>query len=101
MTTKKSTNNALDIIKVRYYQSDERRLRLEEARVHAEAARLIYAIRTEAKLSQKDLAQLIGTTQSVISRLEDGDYDGHSLSMLSKITAALNKRLVLSVEASQ
>ena len=41
--------------------------------------------RTEAGLSQKELAEMIGTTQSVISRLEDADYEGHSLSMLSRI----------------
>lgn len=100
MKTKKKTSNALRIMKGRFYKSEERRVELEEARVNAEAARLIYQLRTEAKLSQRQLAELIGTTQSVISRLEDDDYNGHSLSMLSKITASLNKRLVLNaVEA--
>ena len=36
---------------------------------------------------------MIGTTQSVISRLEDADYEGHSLSMLNRIAEALDKRL--------
>jgi hypothetical protein len=36
---------------------------------------------------------MIGTTQSVISRLEDADYEGHSFSMLEKITRALNRRV--------
>jgi hypothetical protein len=35
----------------------------------------------------------VGTTQSVISRLEDADYEGHSLPMLQRIAAALHKRL--------
>ncbi|NLX21224.1 MAG: transcriptional regulator, partial [Phycisphaerae bacterium] len=34
-----------------------------------------------------------GTTPSVISRLEDADYQGHSLSMLRRIAAALNQRV--------
>ena len=38
-----------------------------------------------AGLSQKELAALIGTTQSVISRLEDSDYGGRSLTMLERI----------------
>ena len=50
----------------------------------------IYDARAEAGLSQTELAKLIGTTQSVISRLEDADYEGHSLSMLNKIAQALN-----------
>ena len=41
------------------------------------------SINPSERLPQKELAELIGTTQSVISRLEDADYEGHSLSMLS------------------
>jgi DNA-binding XRE family transcriptional regulator len=44
-----------------------------------------------AGLTQKQLAKLAGTTPSVISRLEDADYDGHSLAMLRRIAAALDK----------
>ena len=35
----------------------------------------------------------MGTTPSVISRLEDDDYAGHSLAMLRRVAAALNKRV--------
>ena len=37
--------------------------------------------------------EFVGTTASVISRLEDADYEGHSLAMLNRIAAALNKRV--------
>ena len=94
---KSVTTNVLEILKHQHYKTRERQMALEEARINAEAARLIYQLRTEIGLSQKQLAELIGTTQSVISRLEDDDYDGHSLSMLSKITTVLKKKLVLSV----
>jgi len=50
----------------------------EQASLNAHVAQLIYDARTEAGLSQAELAGLIGTTQSVISRLEDADYEGHS-----------------------
>jgi hypothetical protein len=43
----------------------------------------------------------VGTTQSVVSRLEDDDYDGHSLTMLARIAAALGKRLVLTTKSTQ
>jgi predicted transcriptional regulator len=54
---------------------------------------MIYAARTKAGLTQQALADLAGTKQPVIARLEDADYDGHSLSMLQRIATALNKRL--------
>jgi transcriptional regulator with XRE-family HTH domain len=66
---------------------------LEEARAGAEVARRIYELRTRAALTQKELADLVGTTASVICRLEDDDYRGHSLSMLRRVAAAVGKRV--------
>ena len=54
-------------------------------------------MRKKAGLSQQQLAELVGTTQSVISRLEDSDYDGHSLTMLDRIARALGKKLTLTI----
>jgi ribosome-binding protein aMBF1 (putative translation factor) len=65
----------------------------EEEVVNAEIARKIYDLRTKAGLSQRELAKRIGTTASVICRLEDADYDGHSLSLLKRIAEALDKRV--------
>ena len=56
-------------------------------------ARKILVLRTKAGLSQRELAKLVGTTASVICRLEDADYGGHSLPMLNRIAKALNKRV--------
>ena len=50
-------------------------------------------LRTAAGLTQGRLASLIGTTASVISRLEDADYEGHSLAMLRRIAGALDQRI--------
>ena len=66
---------------------------ISEEGVNVQVAPMIYGARTRAGLTQKELADLIGTRQSVIARLEDADYEGHSLSMLQRIAAALNKRL--------
>src|SRR5208337_1366329 len=62
-------------------------------RVNAEVARTIYELREQAGLSQKELADRVETTQSIISRLEDADYEGHSLSMLNRIAKALNQQV--------
>jgi transcriptional regulator with XRE-family HTH domain len=94
MAKNKNKVNAVNILHRRYIGDDaERKASLQEERVNADVARMIYELRKEAGLTQKELADLIGTTQSVISRLEDADYDGHSLSMLSRIAKALNRHL--------
>ena len=86
--------NAVEILKDRYIKNDpDRKASLEVERVNAEVAQTIYDLRQEKGLSQQELAALIGTTQSVISRLEDADYEGHSLTMLSRIAKALNRAL--------
>ena len=86
MSRDAQTADAVKILHRQYIGDDlERRAALEQERTHANVARQIYALRTRAGLSQKELAERIGTTQSAISRLEDADYEGHSLSMLRRI----------------
>ena len=100
MPRKKPTSNAITILHRRYVGDDPRRqASLQAERFSAEIASLIHRRRTEAGLSQAQLARMIGTTQSVISRLEDADYRGHSLRMLARIAAALNQRLTVSMAA--
>lgn len=99
---KKSTSNAVEILHKRYIAGDaEREKSVEHERLSAEIARMIFELRKEAGLSQKELAKLIGTTQSVISRLEDSDYEGHSLPMLERIAKALNGRVAVSMRIPQ
>lgn len=94
MGKQKKTSDAGEILHRRYFQGKPQRLvELEEERVNAEVGRKLHALRTEAGLSQRELAKLVGTTASVICRLEDADYDGHSLAMLRRIAAALEKRV--------
>lgn len=62
-------------------------------RFNANVASVIYAMREEAGLTQRELAKRIGTHQSVIARLEDADYDSHSLRMLERIADALGKHV--------
>src|ERR1700736_2575730 len=91
---RKPSRDAVEILQRRYYEGRPGRLaELERARAEDEIARKIYALRTEAGLSQRQLAKLVVTTASVICRLEDADYEGHSLAMLRRIAAALEKRV--------
>lgn len=78
----------------RYFDGRPQRLaELEEGRANAAVARQIHDLRVRAELTQAQLAKLVGTTPSAISRLEDADYQGHSLSVLRRITAALRMRI--------
>ncbi|HET7212475.1 MAG TPA: helix-turn-helix domain-containing protein [Terriglobia bacterium] len=94
MNKPKRTSNAVRILHRRYVGGDlQRKASLEQERVNAEVARTIFELREQAGLSQKELAERVQTTQSVISRLEDADYEGHSLSMLNPIATALDRQL--------
>jgi ribosome-binding protein aMBF1 (putative translation factor) len=98
MAKKERISSAVAILHGRYVKNDPERIAsLQEERVNAEVASLIHQRRNEAGISQAELAELIGTTQSVISRLEDADYDGHSLTMLTRIASALNQRLTVAM----
>ncbi len=91
---RKPTTDAAEILHRRYFEGKPERLaELEEERANADVARKVYRLRRRAGLTQQQLAKLVGTTPSAISRLENADYQGHSLSMLRRIAAALNKRV--------
>src|SRR5262245_49684303 len=52
-------------------------------------------LRTAAGLSTRALAKMVGTQPSVVSRIEHAEYEGHSLSMLRRVAAALGRRVVV------
>jgi transcriptional regulator with XRE-family HTH domain len=57
---------------------------------------LIYDLRTGAGLSQAALAKRMATTQSVISRLEEGGGARNRLDTLAGVAKALDRHLVIS-----
>src|SRR6202035_997156 len=91
---RKPTTDAIEIMHRRYFEGKPEMLTaLEDARANDEVARKIYELRTKAGLSQRQLAKLVGTTASVICLLEDADYQGHSMAMLTRIAAALDQKV--------
>ena len=91
---RKHTSDAVEILHRRYCEGRPNRLAaLEEARAEDELARKIHELREKAGLTQEGLAKKVGTTASVISRLEDSNYAGHSLMMLKRIATAVDKRV--------
>ena len=89
-----TTTDAAKIIRKRFFEGKPDRLaELEKMRADDAVARKLVELRTKADLTQRELAKLVGTTASVICRLEDADYEGHSLAMLNRIAAALHRRV--------
>jgi transcriptional regulator with XRE-family HTH domain len=62
-------------------------------RIPATVGGRLRELRKEAGLSQRALAQRVGTTASVICRLEDEEYGGHSLDTLRRIAAVFGMRV--------
>ncbi len=94
MPRKNKSSDAVEIIQKLFFKGKpERAAELEKMRADDAVARKIYELRTKAGLSQRELAKLVGTSASVICRLEDADYEGHSLAMLNRIATALNRKV--------
>lgn len=97
----KTTNDALKIIKRMIKEDPELQEMVRESSINAQVSQIIYDARKQAGLTQQQLAAKVGTTQSVIARLEDADYEGHSLSILARIAAALNQKVEIKMSPKE
>lgn len=95
---KRKTADAVAILKRRTAKDPKLTALYEEEKINLQAALAIRQAREAAGLTQGRLAEKIGTTQSVISRLEDADYEGHTLKMLERIAEVLDQRVVIHLE---
>ena len=94
MKDKPSRRDALDWLHDEFIGNDPERIAsYQEERIKAEIARQVYDLREQAGLSRKNLADLVGTTETVIDDLEEADFEGDALSMLIRIATALKKRI--------
>ena len=92
--SRNTTSDALAIVHRRYFKGRPADIALlEEERANAAVARQIHDLREKAGFTQRKLAKIVGTTASVICRLENADYEGHSLAMLRRIAKALDRQV--------
>jgi ribosome-binding protein aMBF1 (putative translation factor) len=97
-TTRNMKSAAVQFVYDRHIKGDPAREEsFENELLNAKIAREMYDLRTKAGWSQRQLAKAVGTTASVICRLEDADYEGHSLSMLQRIATALDSRVEIRI----
>jgi len=82
-----------DVKKARPAPSTEKRTAVNQ---DLALGQLIYDLRVEAGLSQRELAARMGTTQSVISRLEEGGGARNRLDTLARMATALDRHLIVS-----
>ena len=89
-------------------------LYLEEQLMNADVARRVRepgeiwdvaiqlaSLRKKSGLSQKELAQRVGTSQQQISRLESPSYGGHSLSMLRRVAEVLGATVHVAIRGKK
>lgn len=92
-------SRASEILFDRFYKGRPRRIaELKRTRQELALGRKIRALRESRDLSQAQLAKALRTQAPAISRIEDADYDGHSLRILRKIADYFDQHLVVSFE---
>jgi predicted transcriptional regulator len=82
--------------KKKILQNEEVRQELKKNEAEYKIIEEIITARQEKNLTQKDLAELVGTKQSNISRLESGNYNP-TLEFLNKIARAIGKELEIRI----
>src|ERR1700722_10305323 len=97
MATKRKFRSAEDqeLYEELIKEDPEAREEIEEELVRIEAALQIYEMRKKVGLSPRELASRIGTSESVINRLECADYKGQTIETVRRIAIALNRHLDL------
>lgn len=81
-----------DVYKQRLLKDPEFKRLYEESQPEFEIAKAVIRARLERKMTQKDLAKKMHTTQSVISRLEQANTSP-SLSFLKRLAKVLGASL--------
>ncbi len=94
------TDSALEILKKRRGNDPVREARVQEELMKIRLFQLIVQMREQAGLTQSELAERMSTTQSVVSRIESGNYQRLTISTLLKAAVATNHVLKLTVESS-
>ena len=77
---------------VRGRRADELDRAYEDEARTSELQELVYRLRTEAGLTQAELAERMGTTQSAVARMEDGGTRP-TLATLKELAVAVSARL--------
>jgi ribosome-binding protein aMBF1 (putative translation factor) len=89
-------SEALGYLYERYYKDHPERIAsLEKEMVNIEVAERIYVLRTQLELSREEFSNRVGVDAAIIEDLEEADFGGDALLMLTRIAGAIGKKVVL------
>lgn len=91
--SRKRKSDAVELMDHWYGGDQEWDQMVLEEEIKARVGQIIHNLRTEAGLSQTMLARMTGVTQAMISKVENGDYDGNYFDLLLKACFVLHKKL--------
>jgi transcriptional regulator with XRE-family HTH domain len=91
----KTTHDFGKVLAKELAEDPELEMLVEQQRLHSSIAREIYAARQSAEMTQKELAAAASMSQPGVARMEDADYEGHSVNALHKIAWVLGKKVVV------
>jgi len=97
MKKKRTTTDALEVMDARFGHLPGWKNGVQGERRKLAVGMLIRESREAQGLTQKQLAQRVGTSQSAISRIEDANYDKLMLETLYRIADALNLPLAINL----
>ena len=99
MTELKGTD-ALDYIRMKHGNYPGFDEGVERAYLDMLIGQAVYDARTEAGLTQAELAEKVGIPETIISEIEDADHEENdSLFILQQIAKVLNKQLEIRIVA--
>lgn len=87
------TKNIAQYIRAKLASNPELEAQVADERLYAEIATKVHALRNELGFTQIELAKKVDSQQSVISRIESVEYEGHSIDLLRRIAVACRRKL--------
>ena len=90
---RKRITDAVEIMDRSYGGSPDWDRLVAEEGLKVSVGQMVYDLRQEAGLSQAKLADLVGTSQAIISKVENADYEGSALEILSRVCFALHRNI--------
>jgi len=90
---RKKITDAVEIIDRRYGGDPEWDQMVLQEELNMRIGQAVYDLRNGDKLTQQELANMTGTTQSIISKVENADYDGSAAEMLVRVCFALHRKV--------
>lgn len=96
MSSKRKVSDAVELMDRWYGHTPGWDALLAEEELNMQIGQAVYDLRNAAGLSQQQLAELAGTTQAVISRVENADYTGNAMEILKRVSLALRVKITIS-----